>query len=138
MNKVILVGRLVREPRIVKKWMYADLAVDNGKDEEGEKKTLFVSLKVHKDSPLFKVMKDYGTKGRQLAVDGRLDIYKAGADEDYKESTSVIIDRLDLLSAPASSEETEDEDEEIDEEDEEEEEAPKAKKPASKPAKKKQ
>lgn len=78
MNKTILIGRLGKDAELKvlgeKKVAKFSLAVDDGKDREGNKKTtwFFVTL-FSKTAP---VVAQYLTKGKQVAVEGSVSVFK--------------------------------------------------------------
>ena len=77
MNKVYLIGRVVRDVEYVKtktdkKMVNNCLAIDQGKDAEGNKQTMFVDITlIDKTAEIFKL---YVEKGDKVAVNGELRI----------------------------------------------------------------
>lgn len=77
MNKVYLIGRVVRDVEYVqtkteKKMVNNCLAIDQGKDAEGNKQTMFVDITLFdKTAEIFKL---YVEKGDKVAVNGELRI----------------------------------------------------------------
>lgn len=78
MNKVYLIGRVVRDVEYVqtktgiKKMVNNCLAIDQGKDAEGNKQTMFVDIMLFdKTAEIFKL---YVEKGDKVAVNGELRI----------------------------------------------------------------
>ena len=75
MNRTILIGRLTKNPELRKSQsgnsiVNFTLAVDNGKDKNGEKTTLFIDV-VCFNATADNVAK-YTSKGTLIAVDGKL------------------------------------------------------------------
>lgn len=77
MNKVYLIGRVVHDVEYVqtktgKKMVNNCLAIDQGKDAEGNKQTMFVDITLFdKTAEIFKL---YVEKGDKVAVNGELRI----------------------------------------------------------------
>ena len=75
MNRTILIGRLTKNPELRKSQsgnsiVNFTLAVDNGKDKNGEKTTLFIDV-VCFNATADNVAK-YTTKGTLVGIDGKL------------------------------------------------------------------
>jgi len=116
-NKVILVGRLTRDPEVRNttsglKVAEFTIAVDRtfGKTESGEKKTDFFRCKAWRQRADF--VEQYVGKGRLVVVEGRIEINEYTDREGQKRSsTDISVDTLDTLersdrpgdAAPASS-----------------------------------
>jgi len=103
LNKTILTGRLTADPEIrytenEKPVAHFCLAVDKGKTKTGEKKADFFNC-VAWDG-LAKICGDYLTKGRLVAVEGRLQIRKFqdknGQNRDWTEIIANSVQMLDF------------------------------------------
>ena len=100
-NKVQLIGRLGQEPEIITfndggKIARFNLATDDSyKDKDGNKveRTYWHSLVVK--SGLVKVVKNYVTKGQEIAIEGKL-TNRSWDDSDGKKHyvTEVVVDEL--------------------------------------------
>ena len=101
MNHITLIGRLTKDP------IYATtnngehntkftLAVDDGKDKNGEKKTQFINCVAWAQTAEF--ISRYVHKGERLAVEGRL-TNRSYDDKDGKKQyiTEVVVSRSELL-----------------------------------------
>lgn len=104
-NRVVLVGRLCTDPEMkytpngvaVTNFI---LAVDrNHKNQDGESEADFVPIVAWKQSAEFAA--NYLTKGRLVAVDGRLQIRKWVANDGSKRtSAEVVVENLRSLDKP--------------------------------------
>ena len=103
MNRICLVGRLVRDPEL----RYSNsgvavttftLAVDRRfKNAQGERESDFIQVKAFKQ--LAELVANYLSKGKQAAVSGSLQISSyADKDGNKKYSTDVIADDCQFLS----------------------------------------
>ena len=117
-NKVILVGRLTRDPEVRNttsglKVAEFSIAVDRpfGKNENGEKKTDFFRCKAWRQRADF--VEQYIGKGRLVLVEGRIELNEYTDREGQKRfSTDISVDNVEALdsnrdrpgdAAPASS-----------------------------------
>ncbi len=120
LNKVILVGRLTRDPEVRNttsglKVAEFSIAVDRpyGKNENGEKKTDFFRCKAWRQRADF--VEQYVAKGRLVMVEGRIELNEYTDREGQKRfSTDISVDNVEALdsnrdrpgdAAPASSNE---------------------------------
>ena len=109
LNRVVLVGRLVRDPE--KRYTASGLAVTTftiavdrfGKDPAtGEKKTDFLRCKAWRQKAEF--VEEYVKKGRLVAVDGRIETSEAvGQDGVKKYFTDIVCDNVELLESARDS-----------------------------------
>lgn len=103
MNKVILIGRLTRDPEL--KFTAGSgvavttftLAVDrNFKNKEGQREADFINIVAY--NKLAETMANYLKKGRQIAVSGRLEVRAfEGNDGQKKYFTDVVVDDFQFL-----------------------------------------
>lgn len=75
MNELHLIGRLVRDPEVKefgegKAVANVTLAIDNGRDKDGNKVTIFVPVEVWNNSAT--LLEKYSGKGCRLIVNGSL------------------------------------------------------------------
>ena len=101
MNKIYLIGRVVRDVEYVqtkteKKMVNNSLAIDCGKDAEGNKQTMFVDITLFdKTAEIFKL---YVEKGDKVAVNGELRIRDFTREDGRKgRSVNVIVSDLELI-----------------------------------------
>ena len=101
MNKIYLIGRVVRDVEYVqtktgKKMVNNCLAIDCGKNEDGEKQTMFVDITLFdKTGEIFKL---YVEKGDKVAVNGELRIRDfTRADGSNGMSVNVLVRDLELI-----------------------------------------
>ena len=101
MNKVYLIGRVVRDVEYVqtkteKKMVNNCLAIDQGKDAEGNKQTMFVYITLFdKTAEIFKL---YVEKGDKVAVNGELRIRDFTREDGSKgRSVNVLVRDLYLI-----------------------------------------
>jgi len=105
LNKVILVGRLTRDPEVRNtqsglKVADFSIAVDRpyGKNESGEKKTDFFRCKAWRQRADF--VEQYITKGRVVLVEGRIELNEYTDREGQKRtSTDISVDNIETLDA---------------------------------------
>lgn len=117
MNRTILIGRLTKNPELRKSQsgnsiVNFSLAVDNGKDKNGEKTTLFI------DVVCFNLIADnvakYTRKGTLVGVDGRLNQRSYESKDGRKVNViEVYADSVQFLETKKVKEEVEEEDEEV-------------------------
>ncbi len=103
-NRVVLVGRLTRDPEVRvtttgRNVANFSIAVDRRFKSEGEQETDFVRIVAWRQQADF--ISQYGSKGRLVAVDGRLQIrtYEDNSGQ-KRESAEVVADNLQLLDRP--------------------------------------
>lgn len=101
MNKIYLIGRVVRDVECVqtkteKKMVNNCLAIDQGKDAEGNKQTMFVDITLFdKTAEIFKL---YVEKGDKVAVNGELRIRDFTREDGSKcRSVNVLVRDLELI-----------------------------------------
>mgnify|MGYP003192845980 CR=1 FL=1 len=101
MNKVYLIGRVTHEveytkTKIEKKMVNNSLAIDCGKDAEGNKQTIFVDITLfEKTAEIFKL---YVDKGDKVAVNGELRIRDFTREDGSKgRSVNVLVRDLELI-----------------------------------------
>lgn len=103
-NRVVLTGRLTRDPekRVIPSGnsvVEFSIAVDKQFKKEGEPDAFFFRVKVWGKEADF--VANYGTKGRLVAVDGRLDQRKYQAsDGQNREVVEIVADRVTFLDRP--------------------------------------
>lgn len=103
-NRVVLVGRLVRDPEI--KYTPSNIAVTRftlavgGKPRtDGEDSVSFIPIIVW--GKMAETCKQYLTKGKMVAVDGRLDQRSWKAQDGSSRSTiEVVAERVEFLGSP--------------------------------------
>jgi single-strand DNA-binding protein len=108
MNNVDLIGRLTRDPELRSmgssdRWV-CDLrvAVDNGVDSGGEKRDpLYIDVSTFDRQA--EACAQHLSKGRQVAVSGRLVYREWEADDGSKRSKHSIIGRVEFLGSPSGS-----------------------------------
>ncbi|HEY3267864.1 MAG TPA: single-stranded DNA-binding protein [Armatimonadota bacterium] len=105
MNRIILIGRLATDPEL--KYTPSGVAVTDfrlavdrpWKNASGEKETDFVTVKVWREQA--EHVANYLQKGRQAAVDGRLEIRTWVAQDGTKRSAAeVVAERVQFLDRP--------------------------------------
>ena len=105
LNRVILIGRLATDPEL--KYTPSGIAVANfvlavdryTKDAEGKKEADFIPIVVWKQSAEFAA--NYLTKGRMVAVDGRLQIRSwVAQDGTRRKNAEVVAENLKSLDKP--------------------------------------
>jgi single-strand DNA-binding protein len=102
LNKVILVGRLTRDPEM--RYTSSGLAVTNftiavdrrAKNQQGERQTDFFRCNAWRQTAEF--VANYLTKGRLVAVEGRIELNEyTGQDGQKKFSTDIVCDHVEGL-----------------------------------------
>ena len=93
-NKVILLGRLTREPNEKR---ITTVAVDGGKDKDGNTHTDFIPVIL--SAKLFESIGKYLTKGKLILVEGSLKSYK---DKNNHEQLIVSVRNIQLLGGSKS------------------------------------
>ena len=109
MNKVLLIGRMTKEPEL----RYTTsgtavcnftLAVDRPFTKDGNKETDFINCQAW--GKLAENCAKYLDKGKQCAVDGRLQVRSYETQDGSKRwVTEVVAERVEFLSAPSKKEE---------------------------------
>lgn len=102
MNSVQIVGRLVRDPELRKvgsesiSQVRFTVAVDRPFGRSGEeKKADFISCVAWRQSADY--LTNYGTKGRLVAVNGRIETGSYEKDGATKYTTDIVVDRVTFL-----------------------------------------
>ena len=102
LNKVMLIGRLTRDPEL--RYTSSGLAVCSFsiavdrrfKNPSGEKQTDFFRCSAWRQTAEF--VNTYVTKGKLVAVDGRIEMNKfVGQDGVEKQSADIVCDQVELL-----------------------------------------
>jgi len=101
-NKIVLIGRLTRDPE--KRYTASGLAVTSfsiavdrrAKNQQGEKVTDFFRCSAWRATADF--IADHATKGRLVAVEGRVELGKfTGQDGIEKATVDIVCDQVELL-----------------------------------------
>ncbi len=102
LNKIVLIGRLTRDPE--KRYTTSGLAVTSfsiavdrrAKNQQGERQTDFFRCSAWRQTAEF--VADYVTKGRLVAVEGRIEINEyVGQDGQKRQSADVVCDNVETL-----------------------------------------
>jgi single-strand DNA-binding protein len=102
LNRIVLIGRLTRDPE--KRYTTSGLAVTSfsiavdrrAKNQQGERQTDFFRCSAWRQSAEF--VADYITKGRLVAVEGRIEINEyVGQDGQKRQSADVVCDHVEIL-----------------------------------------
>lgn len=98
LNLVVLMGRIAHTPEVKKgrekEFTTTSIAVPNGLDEKGEPKVMFVDLVCYGEN---QKAFDYVNTGDQIAVSGRLDVYKFDKkDGSVGYGTRVIVNNIEF------------------------------------------
>jgi single-strand DNA-binding protein len=101
MNRIVLIGRLVREPEI--RYTAAGKAVSNFtlavdrdfKNAQGEKEADFIRIVIWEKGA--ELCQQYTHKGSLVGIDGKLQIRNYEADGQKKQSAEVIAERVQFL-----------------------------------------
>lgn len=106
-NRVVLIGRLTRDPeaRATSTGMSVaefSIAVDKKKRNDGEKEANFFKVKCFGRSADF--VTQYLTKGRLVAIDGRLEHRTWEKDGQKRETIEIIADDVQGLDRPREDE----------------------------------
>lgn len=91
-NKVILLGRLTREPNEKR---ISTIAMDGGKNKDGEQHTDFVPFIV--PEKLFNSIGQYLQKGKLVLIEGQLKSYKVTKEGKNYEQLIVAVRNIQLL-----------------------------------------
>lgn len=104
MNKVCLIGRLTKDPRITqtnqKTCARFTLAIDGLPNAKGEKQADFVPVTAW--GRLAEVIGQYCNKGRQIAIIGRLHTWRQEANGETHFGMDVTAEQMDLLSSAST------------------------------------
>ena len=101
-NKVMLIGRLTRDPEM--RYTTSGLAVTSfsiavdrrNKNQQGEKQTDFFRCTAWRQSAEF--VSSYASKGRLIAVEGRIELNEyVGQDGQKKSSADIVCDHVEIL-----------------------------------------
>lgn len=110
MNKVCLIGRLVRDPYMnqtgtQKTCAHFTLAVDGFPNAKGEKHADFIPVTAW--DKLAEIIGKYCVKGKQISVVGRLRTWRREVNGETRYEIEVVAEQMDLLSsAPTSDQAT--------------------------------
>jgi len=120
MNRIMLCGRLTRDAKFQngeqKDRAWYTIAVNRGFAKDAKADFIPVTSFGNKDNGFQKFVETYLTKGRQVIIEGRLQInYNP---ETKKQFVNVISDKIQLLAAPKAQAEPSPEDEPVVEEEE--------------------
>lgn len=101
MNKVILIGRLGKDPEVIDlqsgtKKATMSLATNGFKDKDGNEKTDWHRLVAFNKTA--ETMGAHLTKGRLISVEGRLQTRTWEAEGGKRSITEVVVDRFEFLS----------------------------------------
>lgn len=117
MNTVNLYGRVCQDLELTKgkgkdAWKYVrfNVAVADGKDDDGEKRTQFIPCIAWNTTA--QTLIDYVQKGDRIALRGRLNIQKYDAsldpsddhDPDWRTSVQVVVETFDFVESAADKE----------------------------------
>ncbi|MBE3520194.1 MAG: single-stranded DNA-binding protein [Firmicutes bacterium] len=108
LNRIVLVGRLVRDPELrytpsAKAVASFTLAVDRRRNQQGERETDFIDIVTW--GRLAETCSNYLSKGRLVAVEGRLQIRSYQTQDGQKRKVAeVVADGVHFLSAPSRAE----------------------------------
>lgn len=102
MNKVCLIGRLTKDPRITqsdskKACARFTLAVDGFANAQGERQADFIPVTAW--DKVAEVVGKYCTKGKQIAIVGRLRTWRREVNGETRFEMEVVAEQMDLLSA---------------------------------------
>lgn len=113
MNTIILNGRTCQDMEVIQAgkncYVRFNLAVDDGKDADGIRKTMFVPCIAWNKTAT--ILEEYVRKGDRLILEGKLNIQKYADKEDEKTRTSVqvVVNRFDFIETRSDSDEEEEE-----------------------------
>jgi single-strand DNA-binding protein len=108
MNKIILIGRLTKDVEIRitqtgKKVASFSLAIDDGKNPNGEKQTLFVNCSTWEKKA--EVLQNYTSKGDKICIVGKLQTRSYEKEGVKKYLTEILVNELELLESKKDKEE---------------------------------
>lgn len=103
MNKVCLVGRLTKDPRITtpsenNTCARFHLAVDGITNAQGEKQVDFIPITAW--GKLAETIGKYCAKGRQISIVGRLRTWRREVNGETRFEMEVVAEQMGLLSSP--------------------------------------
>lgn len=106
MNKVCIIGRLARDPRLTqtsnqKACAHFTLAVDGFPNTRGEKQADFIPVTAW--DKLAEIVGKYCSKGKQISIVGRLRTWKRDVNGEARYEMEVVAEQMDLLSSPGTS-----------------------------------
>lgn len=108
LNRIVLIGRLTRDPELrytpsAKAVASFTLAVDRRRNQQGERETDFIDIVTW--GRLAETCSNYLSKGRLVAVEGRLQIRSYQTQDGQKRKVAeVVADGVHFLSAPSRAE----------------------------------
>lgn len=107
MNKVCLIGRFTKDPRISQSSSQNacarfNLAVDGMPTSKGERQTDFIPVTAW--GRLAEVIGQYCNKGRQISIVGRLHTWRREVNGETRYEMEVVAEQMDLLSNAAQTE----------------------------------
>lgn len=102
MNKVCIIGRLTKDPRISQSSSQNTcarfhLAVEGLPSSKGERQTDFIPVTAW--GRLAEIIGQYCNKGRQISIVGRLRTWKHDVNGETRYEMEVVAEQMDLLSA---------------------------------------
>lgn len=100
MNKMIAIGRLTHDVVLAqaggKDVVRNSIAVDDGKDKDGNKKTLFLDFSAFDNTA--KIIAQYAKKGDRIYLEGRLQVRDFTRDDGSKSrAVSLLVNSVELL-----------------------------------------
>ncbi len=108
MNKIILIGRLVKDPEIRstatgKKVASFSIAVSDGKDQNGQEITQYFNCTAWEKKA--EIVELYVKKGHKIAIVGKLQNRSWDAPDGTKKyATDVLVSELEILTSKAEAE----------------------------------
>jgi single-strand DNA-binding protein len=108
MNKIILIGRLVKDPEIRstatgKKVASFSIAVSDGKDQNGQEITQYFNCTAWEKKA--EIVEMYVKKGHKIAIVGKLQNRSWDAPDGTKKyATDILVSELEILTSKAEAE----------------------------------
>ena len=101
MNSCNFVGRITKDPELRQKnetsYLFFTLAIDDGKDNEGNKRTQFINFLAYNQQANF--LSSYAHKGDSIEVTGRLKVeYKTDESGLRSEKHNIIVGGVSIVS----------------------------------------
>ena len=101
MNSCNFVGRITKDPELRQKnetsYLFFTLAIDDGKDNEGNKRTQFINFLAYNQQASF--LANYAHKGDSIEVTGRLKVeYKTDENGLRSEKHNIIVGGVSIVS----------------------------------------
>lgn len=101
MNSCSFVGRITKDPELRQKndtsYMFFSLAIDDGKDNNGQKRTQFLNFLAYNQQANF--LASYAHKGDCIEVTGRLKVeYKTDENGLRSEKHNIIVGGVSIVS----------------------------------------